>query len=91
MFTFRCRHMVLAVKAADYAPKTEVSLQDLEGLTDEQTSCLKKHSKDGKLELHSLPGGNICVPLLDVENEDCTGHFTHVMNGKVNICTKSWC
>ena len=77
--------MVLAVKATEYAPKTEVSLQELEGLTDEQTNCLKQNSKEGKIVLHSLPGGNICVPLLDVENEDSTGNFTHVMNGKVNI------
>ena len=71
--------------ATDFAPKTLVTVNNLDGLTESQTIILDRNSKHGKLELFSLPGGNICVPLLDEETEDSGAQFTHVMNGKVII------
>ena len=73
--------MTQALEAADYAPRKEVALKDLTGIPEEQFACLERSSKDGKLELFTLPGGNICAPLL--ESSVSAVQFTHVMNGKV--------
>ena len=82
---YRCPHIERALSATAFAPKTQVAVSSMDGLTEDQSRLLNLHSKDGILELFSLPGGNICVPLLPEENKASAIGFTHVMNGKVNF------
>ena len=79
----RCYHVQQALSATEYAPKTSVDTNNLDGLTELQADTLKRTSKGGKLELFTLPGGNFCVPLLADESVSLNSQFTHVMNGKV--------
>ena len=82
-YIFRCKHIILALEATEMAPSTTLNISELDELTDSQRQIVQKNSKNSTLEIYSLPGGNICVPLLDVESEDLSTPFTHVMNGKV--------
>ena len=84
--TCRCRHTKLALEATEYAPKTTLCIQVLDGLSEEQTNVVLKNSTDGKLELYTLPGGNICVPVLSIEGTESCRLFTHIRNGKVDHC-----
>ena len=77
----RCWHIEQALAAVDTAPKTEVSVSKLDGISDEEKTAVEAAAVDDKLHLYQLPGGNVVVPLLE-ENPSSTP-FTHVMNGKV--------
>ena len=65
------------------AKKTAVNITDLVGLPDNQIDILRTVSTDISLELFSVPGGNVVVPLVDESVSDVP--YTHVMNGKVRI------
>ena len=77
----RCWHIEQALSAVEMAPKTVISLSGCDGLPKELIDVLRLASVDEKLEVFSLPGGNVAVPLLD-ETTDVPA-FTHVMNDKV--------
>lgn len=63
------------------ANKTAVDIRNLVGLTDGQIEILQTASIDDSLELFSVPGGNVVVPLVDESASSVP--YTHVMHGKV--------
>ena len=65
------------------APKTFITVSEVTGISDEEKADLNTASVDGKLEIYTLPGGNVVVPLFE-ENAGFTP-FTHVMHGKVIV------
>ena len=79
----RCRHATLALQATEMAAKTPLDISSLVELSEDQRTLVQKSSKDGKIDLFSLPGENICLPVFDDNAGDSSPPFTHVINGKV--------
>jgi hypothetical protein len=68
---------------------TEVNIKDLKELSPEQRRTIQKISRDNTLHLFTLPGGNICVPLISDEADNSSIPYTHVMNDKVILYTST--
>ena len=68
------------------AEKTEVKIADLKDLSKDERKLMEKNSVNNTIYLFTLPGGNICVPLLPDEEEESGEEipYTHVMNEKVS-------
>ena len=79
----RCWHAQQALEASEIAKMTPVSITNMGELTEAQKKTIENSSRDKTLQLYSLPGGNICVPLLSEETAESSIPFTHVMNDKV--------
>ena len=71
-----------AIKATEMAPQHLLNINSLSDLSDKQKELILKRSQGENVVLHTLPGGNICVPTLS-EDADAACTLTHVMNGKV--------
>ena len=68
------------------AEKTEVKIADLKDLSKDERKLMEKNSVNNTIYLFTLPGGNICVPLLPGEEGESGEEisYTHVMDEKVS-------
>ena len=82
-FLKRCEHAKRALEAKEMGRSTKVSINNLKELSEEQRKAIEKNINDKTLTLFSLPGGNVCVPLLSDDTSQNTIPYTHVMNDKV--------
>ena len=83
VFIFSCRHLIEGSRATEEALKTELLIEDMIELSNDQKELMSQNSIDGKIVLYSLPGKNICVPLLLNDNDNKRVPFVHIFNGKV--------
>ena len=72
--------MKQALKAMEMATEHPISQESLGDLSEKQKELVKRIYSDKDIVIYGLPGGNICVPTFEDENEG----YTHVMHGKVN-------
>lgn len=84
-FNFSCRHVKEGSRATEVAEKTELLIEDMTELSNDQKALMSQNSLDGKIVLYSLPGKNICVPLILDNNDNKRVPFVHIFNGKVNM------
>ena len=82
--------MKRALEATEMGRTTQVSIKDLIELSEEQRKVIETNINDKTLTLFSLPGGNICVPLIADDASKNTIPYTHVMNDKVLNWIKFW-
>ena len=82
----RCWHALQALEASEMAEKTEVKIADLKDLSKDERKLMEKNSVNNTIYLFTLPGGNICVPLLPGEEGESGEEisYTHVMDEKVS-------
>ena len=76
--------MQQAIKATEMATHHLLNINSLSDLSDNQRELILKISQGENVVLHTLPGGNICVPTI-YEEADAACGLTHVMNGKVRL------
>ena len=90
-----CSHILQARDASaskTYAKVVSLDLQSvLSKVTDETLEeAIKNESSDGEINVYSLPGGNLAVPLLGTEKNDSMTDFVHLRDLKCTLdsCTK---
>ena len=79
--------MERALEAKVIADTTHVKIDDLEELSEEQRKFIREKSGGNHVALFSLPGDNVCVPLLCDDLADDKIQYTHVREDKVRYCT----
>ena len=73
--------MQQALKAIEMATQYPISQESLSDFSEKHMGLVKRVYNDKDVVIYGLPGGNICVPTLEDDNEG----YTHIMHGKVNL------
>ena len=75
-----------ALEAKEIADTTHVNIDDLEELSEERRKFIREKSGGNLVTLFSLPGDNVCVPLLCDDLADRAIQYTHIRDDKVRQC-----